>query len=87
MKYRKKPVEVIAHQVGFDYDRDLEIMKWCGGTFEDDEESPILFYIETLEGKMAVMPEDYVIQGVEGEFYPCKPYIFEATYERVEGES
>lgn len=39
--------------------------------------------IRTLEGDMLVSPDDYVIRGVQGEFYPCKPDIFEATYERV----
>jgi len=40
----------------------------------------------TLEGTMNASPGDYVIRGVQGEFYPCKPDVFEATYERV-GES
>ena len=40
--------------------------------------------IHTLEGYMAVSPGDWVIKGVKGEFYPCKPDIFEATYEAVE---
>lgn len=39
--------------------------------------------IETLEGDMTVSPGDYVIRGVRGEFYPCKPDIFKATYEAV----
>jgi hypothetical protein len=39
--------------------------------------------IRTLEGDMRVSPGDYVIRGVQGEFYPCKPDIFEATYEEV----
>lgn len=42
--------------------------------------------IATLEGEMQAKPGDYVIRGVQGEFYPCKPDIFEATYEAV-GES
>jgi len=40
--------------------------------------------ITTLEGTMYVSPGDYVIRGVAGEFYPCKPSIFEATYDLVE---
>lgn len=39
------------------------------------------FYIQTLEGKMIVNYGDWVIKGIKGEFYPCKPDIFEATYE------
>ena len=41
--------------------------------------------IATLEGVMQAKPGDYIIRGVQGEFYPCKPDIFEATSERVEG--
>ena len=41
-------------------------------------------YINTLEGQMQVSPRDWIIKGVKGEFYPCKPDIFEATYEEVE---
>ena len=40
--------------------------------------------INTLEGVMKAMPGDYIIKGVQGEVYPCKPDIFEATYEKVE---
>jgi hypothetical protein len=41
-------------------------------------------YIDTLEGDMQASVGDYIIKGVEGEFYPCKPQIFELTYENVE---
>lgn len=40
--------------------------------------------ISTLEGEMEIKPGDWIIKGVKGEFYPCKPDIFEATYEEVE---
>lgn len=55
----------------WDHDCDL------GGPIDEWE-------ISTLEGRMRVMPGDYVITGVKGERYPCKPDIFEATYERVD---
>jgi len=42
--------------------------------------------IETLEGTMVALPGDWIIRGVKGEMYPCKPDIFEATYEPVEGQ-
>ncbi len=42
-------------------------------------------FVKTLEGDMHISAGDYVIQGVKGEIYPCKPDIFEQTYERVEG--
>lgn len=40
-------------------------------------------FIPTREGEMAANPGDWIIRGVKGEFYPCKPDIFEATYEKV----
>lgn len=43
--------------------------------------------IKTLEGYLEVRPGDWIITGVKGEHYPCKPDIFEATYEPVEGQS
>ncbi|TPM89872.1 hypothetical protein [Mesorhizobium sp. B2-1-3A] len=42
-----------------------------------------ILYIGTLEGTMAAMPGDWIIRGVKGEIYPCKPDIFDATYEAV----
>lgn len=43
-------------------------------------------YIETLEGRMHASPGDWIITGVNGEQYPCKPDVFEKTYESVEDE-
>lgn len=43
-----------------------------------------LMYIDTLEGRMTAYPGDWIITGVKGERYPCKPDIFDATYEAVE---
>ncbi len=48
----------------------------------DDDGNPILI-IRTLEGDMKADIGDYIIKGVQGEFYPCKPGIFHATYEQV----
>lgn len=94
MKYRKKPVEIEA----FQYDGDLKDSKgewrvptWAIKAFEEDimfhdswnGEPPYDLFIKTLEGTHHVSINDYVIQGVQGEPYPCKPDIFEATYERV----
>ena len=45
--------------------------------------TPQAIFIETLEGKMMGAHEDWIIRGVKGEFYPCKPDIFEATYDPV----
>jgi hypothetical protein len=95
-RYRKKPVEVEA--VFFDaYTSALgpapwndggHIWKWLiegGADFEMRQEDPGPAYmlIHTLEGVMRADVGDYIIRGVKGEFYPCKPDIFEATYESV----
>lgn len=88
-KYRKKPVVIEAIQYNGleDY---LEICKWINqsdNTLSADEvvefRSPIML-VNTLEGTMAANPGDYIIKGVQGEFYPCKTDIFGATYEAVE---
>ncbi len=47
----------------------------------------VMGVIDTLEGKHIVSPGDYIIKGIKGEFYPCKPDIFEATYEKVNDEN
>lgn len=80
MKYKKKPVVVEAIQfVGNNFNEVEQFAK--GKTLYD-----ILgrFYIDTLEGEMLVSKGDYIIKGVEGELYPCKPDIFHKTYEEVE---
>lgn len=80
-KYRKKPVEIEAVQLNIHNVR--EVAKWCkadlGYTFGSTE--PDALDIHTLEGTMAAYIDDYIIRGVQGEFYPCKPDIFAATYE------
>lgn len=80
MKYRKKPVVVEAIQ--FDGDNFYEVEQFAKGkTFYEISER---LFISTLEGEMLVSEGDYIIKGVEGEFYPCKPDIFHKTYEEVE---
>ena len=84
MKYRKKPVEINAVQVGSIPYKTLAA--WCGGSpLKGDRGKCIGIIIPTLEGNMRADVGDWVIQGVQGEFYPCKPDIFEATYEPVDG--
>lgn len=79
MKYRKKPVEVEAKRwVGFNWD---DIAEWCPYGLTHIIGSDLT--IDTLEGRMTVKEGDWIIKGVEGEFYPCKPDIFEKTYEKV----
>lgn len=81
MKFRKKPVVIEAEQwLGFkNGPHDLGITPW------GPENN--LGWIETLEGGHQVTPLDWIITGVKGEKYPCKPDIFELTYERVEDET
>lgn len=77
MKYRKKPVEIDAIQ--WTGDNKLEIFDFCNMSYITDQE----LRIQTLEGSMIADKGDYIIKGVKGEFYPCKPDIFELTYEKV----
>lgn len=85
MKYRKKPVVVEAVQwTGDNYD---EICNFIGKKVRvikyTDDEKPVNLIIETLEGDHLASIDDYIIKGVHGEFYPCKPDIFKETYEEV----
>ena len=85
-KYRKKPVVIEAIQFVDTTERIGEIQEFMGGIIRvdyADKNNPII-KIETLEGVMAANVGDYIIKGVKGEFYPCKPDIFEATYELAE---
>lgn len=91
-RYRKKPVEIEAMQWDGTAHNATPIIQWmhdhdancayecntepCTG---DDRGHKIV--IRTLEGDMTATAGDYVIRGVQGEFYPCKPAIFEQTYE------
>lgn len=87
-QYRKKPVTIEAVQ--FDGLNPTEIKDFVGENCEveiyDNEVTPPVarIVIHTLEGDMEVSKGDYVIKGVKGEFYPCKPNIFERTYESEE---
>lgn len=95
MKYRKKPVEIEAvkwtgenHREMFDfltnYTKRDEYMTTSGDNFYiDHSKVPGGLVIKTLEGEHVASIGDYIIKGVAGEFYPCKPDIFEKTYEEV----
>ena len=81
MKFRKKPVVIEAFQwkdkpvfpEGFEELHPIALI--------NDEHK---LEIKTLEGTMTADDGDWIIKGVKGGFYPCKPDIFEATYEKVE---
>jgi hypothetical protein len=86
-KYRKKPVVIEAMQVVDDLNNHRAIAQWItdnGGQASLPFLEPYLV-IKTLEGDMRADLGDYVIRGVQGEFYPCKPDIFAATYELAAG--
>jgi hypothetical protein len=85
--YRKKPVVIEAVQVPslFSITERLEVDDWL---VRNQGDRPCRWsgeglIISTLEGEMRADVGDYIIRGVQGELYPCKPDIFEATYERV----
>ena len=85
MKYRKKPVVIEA--IKYEKEHIDRALDFCDNNEhikynpEDNE-----YYIHTLEGDMKVSEGDYIIKGINGEFYPCKPDIFEKTYEKLDEE-
>lgn len=87
-KYRKKPVVIDAFLWTGD-ENQTEDPEWiiegikAGSVWFYTEERGTFMQIRTLEGVMQASPGDYIIRGVAGEIYPCKPEIFEATYEEV----
>lgn len=90
MKFRKKPVVIEAFKLGTDSMPDWFMDRVSTNTIillssgsPRDRGSLLGARINTLEGIMTADRDDYVIKGVKGEIYPCKPDIFEATYEAV----
>lgn len=97
MRFRKKPVEIEAMQWDGTAEGATPVIDWIlqnGGTADyrcsdpkrcavNDGDCPHWIAIRTLEGTMNTSLRDWVIRGVQGEFYPCKPDIFAATYEPV----
>ena len=89
MKYRKKPVVIEAIQwTGENY---WEILKWAHAGMHPKMNAIIHgsevgsgLMVRTLEGNMMASVGDWIIKGVKGEFYPCKPDIFAATYEKAD---
>ena len=83
-KFRKKPVVIEA--IRFMGDNVDDCLDFIGAPREDGEDLAdfATIDIDTLEGTMSTNPGDWIIRGVAGEFYPCKPDIFDATYEPVD---
>lgn len=92
-RYRKKPVIIEAWQFKDTFETAPE---WVIDALKSDkikivpdmypkelENRTIHLFIETLEGTHCAEPYDYIIRGIKGELYPCKPDIFDATYEKV----
>lgn len=82
-RYVKKPIEIEARQFAGDIRARRAVAEWCGGRLRDYAN---ILSIDTLEGVMDASRGDWIIRGVKGEFYPCKPDIFEATYDLVSDE-
>ena len=98
MKFRKKPVVIEAIQFLYERDRISELTGFCGPCISAvgliNESGEHTAQIRTLEDgddsyrvKHIATEGDWIIKGVQGEFYPCKPDIFESTYERVEDDA
>lgn len=96
MKYRKKPVVIDAMQWDgtraskeriekvFDgLNTNSVVLGTVGMMGERDRKTYLSWTIYTLEGLITALPGDYIIRGIKGEHYPCKPDIFELTYEAV----
>ncbi len=82
MRWRKKPVEIDAYR----HDLQLSLPDWLADANKDGRVaflSDNAVAINTLEGAMRAEVGDWIIRGVKGELYPCKPDIFAATYEPV----
>jgi len=87
-RFRKRPVVIEARKFNGPPHEDVDLATWCGGEFRfvraaDGKTLAPSIAITTLEGEMQATPGDWIIRGVKGEFYPCKPDIFAATYEPV----
>lgn len=88
-QFRKKPVVIQAVQY---FDNVGELVDFVGAylkiekCFDKFDSNTLSCYIKTLEGDMLISHGDFVIKGVNGEFYPCKPDIFFKTYDEVEGQ-
>lgn len=89
-KYRKRPVEIeaVEWQDDFIVDGEDTAPAWVkeafgNGTLRFGDEDPWELYVDTLEGRMLVSVGDYIVKGVKGELYPCKPDVFAMTYEEA----
>ena len=86
-QYRKKPVVIEAIQFTGDFGNIEKLIQWSNKQVWQNTSGFGEFLgtlsINTLEGVMTASKGDFIIKGVQGEFYPCKPDIFEKTYEEI----
>lgn len=80
-RYVKKPVEVEALE--WTGENITEILVFCSDCYSYERNNVPVLAINTLEGNLTASLGDYVIQGIKGEFYACKPDIFLLTYDQV----
>lgn len=80
--FRKKPVTIEAMQLT-DATSVLDIEEWINSSLTGYSTNPPTIWIDTLEGRMTANAGDWIIKGVNGEFYPCKDSIFVKTYQEV----
>lgn len=93
MRFRKKPVVIDAMHYDGSFEGAQKVTAWMHSfdtqpdvILDIDRRGLVMgLHIMTLEGRMEVSPGDWVIRGVAGEFYPCKPAIFDQTYEAIGG--
>lgn len=84
MKYIKKPVIIDAWKLEFSTNCQNAICEIANNPSSVYPGPDGGIYINTLEGRMYAATGDYIIRGIKGEFYPCKPDIFEMTYDELD---
>jgi hypothetical protein len=86
-RYRKRPVVIDAFEYTGDNAR--EVLAWAEGSVRrgEDADGETRLVIDTKEGVLSARVGDFIVRGVEGEYYPCAPRIFAATYEPAESST
>ena len=79
-RYRTKPCEIEAIQ--WTGENLIELLDWGQGNILWNDVDDL--FIDTLEGRLKADINDYIIKGLKGEFYPCKPDVFKKKYERID---
>lgn len=87
-QFRKKPVVIDAYKIDYATFVGDELPMWLAEAVHQGQVFTALgaWQVKTLEGDMIISDGDFIIQGVQGEIYPCKPEIFKETYEAANGK-